>query len=233
MLNDLKDRCPNLKEIHLKNCNTVNLNPRLFPSTLFKLTFENCAIQPGLMKKFTEDLPELSSLDVSRTVRFDDAELSYMCGTDQLKVLIVNGCYRVTVEGLTKIAQQMTRLERLEMEDTGIVNINQNFELAAHHMARHMISLKHLNLKGCIPLTSTNLQNLVFGLKKLQTLNVACCPLKYSSLVEMEPYLRKLKLLELCTHQMEGHSTEKLESILMECSVRLVEKCASKCFHQH
>lgn len=228
MLKDLKERCPNLKEIHLKNCNTMNLDPSLLPSGLVKLTLENCAIEPGLMKHFTRDLPELSYLDVSRTVRFDDRELSYVCGTDQLKVLIMNGCYRVTAEGLSKAAQQMASLERMEIGDAAIENKNQNFELAAHHMTRHMVSLKHLNLQGCKPLTSDILKVLLSGLKKLETLNVACCLMKYDSFVNMEPYLKKIKLLEICSSEMGHQQVEDLESILLECSVKMV-RCVKSC----
>lgn len=228
MLKDLKERCPNLKEIHLKNCNTMNLDPSLLPSSLVKLTLENCAIEPGLMKHFTRDLPELSYLDVSRTVRFDDRELSYVCGTDQLKVLIMNGCYRVTAEGLSKAAQQMASLERMEIGDAAIENKNQNFELAAHHMTRHMVSLKHLNLQGCKPLTSDILKVLLSGLKKLETLNVACCLMKYDSFVNMEPYFKKIKLLEICSSEMGHQQVEDLESILLECSVKMV-RCVKSC----
>lgn len=229
MLKDLKERCPNLKEIHLKNCNTMNLDPSLLPSGLVKLTLENCAIEPGLMKHFTRDLPELSYLDVSRTVRFDDRELSYVCGTDQLKVLIMNGCYRVTAaEGLSKAAQQMASLERMEIGDAAIENRNQNFELAAHHMTRHMVSLKHLNLQGCKPLTSDILKVLLSGLKKLETLNVACCLMKYDSFVNMEPYFKKIKLLEICSSEMGHQQVEDLESILLECSVKMV-RCVESC----
>lgn len=229
MLTDLKDRCPNLEEIHLKNCNVANLNPKLFPATLVRLTLENCAVQPGLMKNFSEDLHQLSELNVSGTVRFDDTELSFLCRTNQLKVLILNGCYRVSVEGLSKVAQQMTNLERLELENTGIKNTNQNFELAAHHMTRHMTSLKQLNFKGCASLSPTVLQNLLSGLKKLQTLNIACCSLiKYSSLVTMEQNMKGLRMLELCQSQMEGHNVEDLESLLLECTVDVVERCLCK-----
>jgi hypothetical protein len=229
MLTDLRDRCPNLEEIHLKNCNIANLNPKLFPATLVRLTLENCAIQPGLMKDFSEDLPQLSDLNVSGTVRFDDTELSFLCRTNQLKALILNGCYRVTVEGLSKVAQQMTNLERLELEDTGIKNTNQNLELAVHHMARHMTSLKNLNFQGCASLSPTILQNLLSGLKKLQTLNIAFCPLiKYSSLVSMEQNMKGLRKLELSQSQMEDHSVEDVESLLLECTVSVVERSLCK-----
>ncbi|XP_061182468.1 F-box/LRR-repeat protein 12-like [Saccostrea echinata] len=231
MLNDLKDRCPNLEEIHLKNCNTTNLNPKLFPSTLVKLTLENCAVQPGLMKNFSQDLPQLLFLNVSGTVRFDDIELSYLCQAEQLKVLIiVNGCYCVSVESLSKIAQNLKNLLELELADTGIKNTNQNLELAVHHMTRNLSSLQHLNFKGCASLSPVILQNLLSGLKKLKILNIACCSdVKYTSLVSMEQNMKGLRLLELCESQMEGHNIEGLESLLLECSVHLVEPCTCKC----
>ncbi|XP_062592742.1 F-box/LRR-repeat protein 12-like [Saccostrea cucullata] len=230
MLNDLKDRCPNLAEIHLKNCNTTNLNPKLFPPTLVRLTLENCAVQPGLMKNFSEDLPQLLYLNVSGTVRFDDIELSYLCKSEQLKSLVVNGCYRVSVEGLSKIAQNLKNLQEMELADTGIKNTNQNLELAVHHMTRNMSSLHHLNFKRCASLTPVILQNLLSGLKKLKTLNIACCPdIKYTSLVNMEQNMRGLRLLEVCQSQMEGHNIEDLESLLVECSVHLTEPSSCKC----
>lgn len=81
----------------------MNLDFSLLFLGLVKLTLENCVIELGLMKYFIRDLLELFYLDVFRIVRFDDRELSYVRGIDQLKVLIMNGCYRVLVEGLLKV----------------------------------------------------------------------------------------------------------------------------------
>lgn len=81
----------------------MNLDFSLLFLGLVKLTLENCVIELGLMKYFIRDLLELFYLDVFRIVRFDDRELSYVFGIDQLKVLIMNGCYRVIVEGLLKV----------------------------------------------------------------------------------------------------------------------------------
>lgn len=81
----------------------MNLDFSLLFLGLVKLTLENCVIELGLMKYFIRDLLELSYLDVFRIVRFDDRELSYVCGIDQVKVLIMNGCYRVIIEGLLKV----------------------------------------------------------------------------------------------------------------------------------
>lgn len=82
MLKDLKERCLNLKEIYLKNCNIMNLDFSLLFLGLVKLMLENCVIELGLMKYFIRDLLELFYLDVFRIVRFDDRELSYVCGID-------------------------------------------------------------------------------------------------------------------------------------------------------
>lgn len=223
ILKNLKKKYPNLKKIHLKNYNTINLNPNLLPSNLIKLTLKNYTIKPNLIKHFTKNLPKLSYLNISKTIKFNNKKLSYIYNTNQLKILIINNYYKITAKNLSKTTQQITNLKKIKIKNTTIKNKNQNFKLTTHHITRHIISLKHLNLQNYKPLTSNILKILLSNLKKLKTLNITYYLIKYDSFINIKPYLKKIKLLKIYSSKIKHQQIKNLKSILLKYSIKIIK----------
>lgn len=167
MLQDIKERCPNIRELHLHGCNTEILDVSLLPVSIKSLTIASSSWQPRWLKQ--ADLSNLVYLNLNESVRVDNFDLDDIIKCSNLKKLVLEKCYRISDPGFQKIATNLTNLEELDLSGT------QCSDLALHHFSRHLVNLRTLVLKRCNNITNSGLFTLVTGLKKLECLDVTKC----------------------------------------------------------
>ncbi|ESP02459.1 hypothetical protein LOTGIDRAFT_84554, partial [Lottia gigantea] len=142
MLDDLAKRCPNIKSILLYECNTDNLECTKLPITLKTLIIQDSIWRPGWFRTGNEvkPHPNLKHLDLSGCSRIDNQDINDFIVWEDLEVLVLNRCYRVSEEGIVTIATHFPKLKQLELSGTMLG------ELAIHQISRNKSQLEHLNI---------------------------------------------------------------------------------------
>ncbi|XP_060083889.1 F-box/LRR-repeat protein 12-like [Ylistrum balloti] len=166
MLLDLRERCPNIRDLHLHMCNTDNISANNLPRSLTRLVLHGCSWQPRWLKGHEENLQKIEGLDLSCCSRVDSFDMQDIGNWKGLKVLKLNGLYRLNEKGIQHVATSLPLLERLELSYT------QCTELAVHHISRHLKNLCHLNMSNCSLLNDSAVETLSSGLHKLEYLDL-------------------------------------------------------------
>lgn len=164
MLQDIKERCPNIKELYLHGCNTEILDATLLPMSITSLTIASSSWKPRWLKQAL--FSNLIYLSLKDSVRVDNFDVEDIIKFTDIKKLILRKCYRISDPGFQKIATSFTNLEELDLSCT------ECSDLALHHFSRHLVNLHTLVLTNCKNITDSGLFTLVTGLKKLENLDV-------------------------------------------------------------
>ncbi|KAK3590722.1 hypothetical protein CHS0354_012297 [Potamilus streckersoni] len=215
MLDDIRDRCPNVKELHLYYVNVNSVDGGKLPSTLHTLKLDRCSWQPRWIKSGNPSLPNLRSLSVSHCVRVDNYDIQEFCQYSNLEKLNLCGCYRVKDCGLQNVAENLPHLTHLDIAATSIS------DLSVHHISRNMKDLQHLCLRRCSEITNGALATLVSSLKKLRYLDISEC-----SSIDADG-LRALNKLEslstlLCGPNIPNTVLEELQTDLPLCNITCI-----------
>ena len=168
MLGELCDRCPQIRSLHLEQCNTDNVNSDKLPSSLTYLTLRNCSWQPRWFKSRKQTLSNLKHLDLSHTTRVDNFDAEDISTFSNLEELKLNSCYRISETGIEKLTK-LSKLRVLAISGTGCT------DLALHHICRNLGSLQRLDISKCTKFTGSSIQNIGVSLKCLEYLNVSEC----------------------------------------------------------
>ena len=142
MLTDLKDRCPNIRELEVIENHFTQIPLKVFPPKLKVLRLKSCYIPGGWFSSCDQYLPQLEVLDLSDCKKTSDSDMKAISHCKALKVLKVDGCYRIGPSGLESIALSLSGLKQLHMSG---VNCS---DLALHHICRNLKLLTNLNLSG-------------------------------------------------------------------------------------
>ncbi|KAK7491941.1 hypothetical protein BaRGS_00016787 [Batillaria attramentaria] len=170
MVEDLKGRCPSLYWLHIEPGNVTNLSSAaLLPSSLTHLTLLKNTWQPRWLKDCGAALPNLIYLDLSETVRIDNQDVKDIAEFTKLQTLKLDGCYRLSEQGLQEIPKALTSLTSLSLSKCNTT------DLVAHHIGRNLKELRELDLSYSKSLTSSSLPALAEGLTKLEYLNLDWC----------------------------------------------------------
>lgn len=211
MLRELGDRCPNIRDLHLHLCNTDNISAMNLPCSLTRLVLHGCSWQPRWLKGIPGGLPKITELDLSCCCRVDSFDMQDIGKWSNMKILKLNGLYRLNEKGIQNIASSMPLLERLELSYT------QCTELAVHHISRHLGNLRHLNMSNCSLLNDSAVETLSFGLRKLEYLD-----LKSNSRLTISGLssLKACKVLSVLVFDLKDDSEkELLEAELPKCTI--------------
>ena len=207
MLKDMKERCPNFKELHLHFCNTDNITSDSLPPSLKKLVLHRCTWKPRWLRGSYEHLPNLKHLDLSCSSRVDSHDMEDVIKWPQLTTLILNGCYRINDVGIQNVVKNLSHLTRLELRATRFD------ELSVHHMSRNLKELTHLSLDNSLNMDDSSLETLASGCKKLEYINlIGCKKLTIDGLLQLKKckHLRQL----LCDNTLEEIDIENLHTAL-------------------
>ncbi|KAK3089550.1 hypothetical protein FSP39_004516 [Pinctada imbricata] len=212
MLQDLRERCPNLKELQMYHCNIDNIECTMLPTSLEKLVFHGCYWPcHWLQNDSNKHLPKLTYIDLSNTKRVDTFDIEDVCKFKNLKVFKANGCYRTIPQSLQQVCQSLTELVELDFGNTGIKDL----DLAIHHMTRHLVKLERLNLSGCPGLKASSVCDIISALKKLKVLDVSQCKnVCAEDLLKFPTAFEHLDLLIFDKKQLGDHSLESLKDSL-------------------
>ncbi|XP_050403790.1 F-box/LRR-repeat protein 12 [Patella vulgata] len=212
MLKDLSERCPNIKILHLYQCNTDNLDCQKLPATLTTLAVRSSVWQPRWFKldsNKTALLPQLKSLNVSGSARVDNFDIEDLNQWSNLEELMLNECYRVGQNGLTSIAMNLTKLKYLELAGTTIT------ELSMHHISRHLKLLEKLNLSRTAGLSDACLDEISSGLTQLRYLNISGCSEITSGGIKSLLLLKHLETLDLTNIISSDTELKDIQSVFL------------------
>ena len=215
MLQDLRERCPNMSTLELIKTNMSNVSIDNLPQKLTTLIITRSMIPPRWFQHLNKEnfLPDLQVLDLSFSTKTSNADLKDISVKDSIRVLKLNGCYRLTEDGLKAIAEKMTQLEELEISGTGCT------EGVLHVMCRNMTNMKGLNLSQCERLTPGCLDCIGSGLRQLEWLDVSDCHQVTDDTLPHLQKMTKLKKLIGSGTEVSKEGVEKLQAMIPKCEI--------------
>ncbi|XP_070563828.1 F-box/LRR-repeat protein 12-like [Ptychodera flava] len=215
VLQDLKERCPNLSHLEIMEANFNSLDASTLPSSLTSLVLQYCELPKQWFKDLSTDdslLPKLQCLDLSFSTRISQADLKDICNRP-LRELKLNGCYRINDTGIQHIAETLQDLEVLELAQCDIT------DLSLHHISRHLKKLDKLNLADCNSLTETGVPSLSL-LKNLRWLSLAHCNrIVNTSLLNLAKSLKLLKYLDISDIPKAVEVADDIRCTLPDCEI--------------
>ena len=168
MLKELSDRCPNIKHLGLVMASVTSLSVTKLPPGLTSLSITQSFIPSGWFH-VPNLLPELTELDLSDSTKTSSVDMKDIAKWTKLKVLRLNGCYRVKEEGLLAVAAACKSVTVLEIAETGVT------DSAIHHLSRAMPGLTRLNLARCNNVNDGSMETITACLHNLDWIDVTGC----------------------------------------------------------
>ena len=166
MLEDLRDRCPNIHYFHLHSVNIDTIDASKLPKTITKLFVQECTWPLGWLKN--ADLPNLRYLDVKDTRIMDTARVEDIIKFSSLEEISFARCYRINDKAIKLLVENLPNLKCLNLSETSMT------ELGLHHLCRALTGLIKLNLDHT-KIEDGSLETIAAGLKNLQELSVWDC----------------------------------------------------------
>ncbi|XP_025109873.1 F-box/LRR-repeat protein 12-like isoform X3 [Pomacea canaliculata] len=216
LLKELKNRCPSLLYLHLELSNITKLpSARILPSSLTHLVLHRNIWPPRWFQGSVASLTHLVHLDLAETTRVDNHDVRDIVQFTNLLSLKLDGCYRLTEEGLLLIPKHLRSLTSLSLMHCNTT------DLLAHHIARNLKELRELNLSFSKSLTESCLPIVIDGLLNLEQLFLDGCSnmsLKAFSVLSNSGTLKSLSI--------------KLEESFSEEEIQPWKKKMERCYIQ-
>ncbi|XP_064626149.1 F-box/LRR-repeat protein 12-like [Lineus longissimus] len=219
MLDELRERCPNITELCLSHTNlntSKGVESKRFPPKLKVLKIQHSQV-PCCMTwlsggKEGSLLPELQELDFSNSSAVNVHTLTAFGPRDNLKVLRLNGCYRLTGSLYENLFDNFPNLVILEIAETSVS------DTMLHQMCRKLTNLRHLHMAQSRQVTDAGIHCMSEGLKNLRWLNLAHC---HKVTFEGFRGLAKLNLayLSVAGNQLTENELKILEGAFKNCEV--------------
>ncbi|XP_013385202.1 F-box/LRR-repeat protein 12 [Lingula anatina] len=136
-LKDMRERCPNVRELHiiLSNLEDVNLKRSPLPSSLTLLNLSKCIFPAEWYPEIVSQLPKLTHL-ILQGCKVNNTHLKEICKAKTLKSLDLHGCYRINDDGINTVAKSLPNLEELII--TGCIYSDEGL----HHVSCNLKKLK-------------------------------------------------------------------------------------------
>jgi len=129
--------------LELQKCNTENIDYDNIPLSVCDLGITHSSWQHRWLKNKAQLLPQLTSLNLSYTVRIDRFDLQDIAQFTQLEVLNLDNCYRIQGGDFEIITKQLKLLESLSVNHIKIG------DLGIHHIAHDLRKLKTFSAHSC------------------------------------------------------------------------------------
>merc|ERR1711976_320166 len=115
--------------------NLTNVSAEWLPKNLEEISVNSSLVPQGWFHVMSVKklCPHLRSVDLSQSTKTNYQDLKDLSNYEELEVLKLNGCYRVTEEGLKSAAENLVNLHTLEIAET------QCTDLALHHICRKLV----------------------------------------------------------------------------------------------
>ena len=146
------------------------------PNSITELGLSSCLTSPEYFAGIEKSLPRLSTLNLEMSAKVSDRDISHICKCQNLEVLNLNGCYRVTDSAIEAIARTQSSLRELHLKDTKCSDIS------LFHISSHLKSLQKLSLGGMketflCKMSSKGMSCNLIGLKQATAfdLSYSCC----------------------------------------------------------
>lgn len=164
LLEAIRTSCPNIQELSLSRFYLEKISAEKLPESLVCLKLRECAWPLGWLKKAT--LPHLRHLDLGRTTRIDDSELSDIVKFTSIEELNLEELYRITDTGVKILCENMGQLKQLNLTSATLT------DLGVHHICRYLTSLEGLDI-GYSKISNSGLCNIGQSLPMLTFLSCA------------------------------------------------------------
>ncbi len=218
MLKDLQDRCPNMIILELCQANLTNVSVDNLPKMLKQLIIKSSLVTPGWFNGLTTSsviLQNLCHVDLSYSSKTSNTDIKHICTRKSITFLKLNGCYRVTEEGLKHISDNLLGLTVLHISETACT------DLSLHHISRQQKKLQELDISKCGQITDGGLGSVITGLSELTWLSIADCPKIAVSAARQLTKLIKLKHLNVAKNDFDASLMQDLKSSLPSCIIIL------------
>ena len=215
MLEDLCERCPNIKVLHLCLMNIDELDASKLPKTITELVIQECTWPVGWLKNV--DLPQLRVLDVSDTRIIDNARAEDFVKFPNLEELHLSHCYRIGDKAVKLLVENLPNLTYINLTDTVVT------ELGLHHLCRALPELARLYI-DCTKIQDGAIETIATGLKKLQELSVANCRSLSEDCYRSLKSLKSLKKLTVTENTVSQTMLDEISLALPHCNIIQVKK---------
>ena len=209
MLEDLRDRCPNISYFHLCSVNIDSVDASKLPKTIKKLVIQECTWPLGWLKNV--ELPNLRVLDVTDTRIMDIARVEDIVKFVSLEELSFDCCYRINDKAIKLIVENLPNLKCLNLSETSMT------ELGLHHLCRALPGLIKLNIDNT-KIEDDSLETVADGLKNLQELSVWECRRLSQDWYEPVKKMKNLKRLTV-TESIWKSVVEEINIALPQCKI--------------
>ena len=210
MLDDLRERCPNIKEFHLCLVNIDELHASKLPKTITKLVVRECTWPLGWLKN--AELPNLRILDVSDTRIIDSNKTEDFIKFSSLEEINLAYCYRINDKAVKMLAENLTNLKCLNLKDTSVT------DLGIHHLCRGVPELLRLNI-DYTKIEDGAMDTIATGLKKLEDLSIANCPRLSKDNYRPLKNLKSLKKLTIAVYEVSQSVFDEISIALPHCNI--------------
>lgn len=218
VLQDVHERCPNLRDFCFTHTNFTGVSVNAMPKNVESLSILHSLIpskwfSPLICNK--EIMPNLSTLDLSFCGKTTDLTLECIAkARTGLSSLRLNGCYLVTCEGLKSVAVNLKQLTVLEVSETKCD------DLAVHHICRGLSKLRELNLSKCMRVSDGSLAIISSTLHELKSLKLrGCTQLSEQGFLSLMNCSNALCKLDAADTRMNAQTVRRLDLSLPNCVI--------------
>lgn len=172
LLEEIKIKALHLSTLTLSYCYLNNIDIASFPGSINKLCLSHSLVRLGLFKtlKTKNVFPVIEDLDLTCCTRISTADITSICHLHTLKILTLNGCYRITDNDVREIATKLKNIIFLDLSDCKRIT-----DVSLQHIAQHMKDIEKLHLCNCHLISPSGLIYLKHGCSNLEFLDLIGC----------------------------------------------------------
>ncbi|XP_053394943.1 F-box/LRR-repeat protein 12-like isoform X2 [Mercenaria mercenaria] len=164
LLEEISTACPNIEELQLHRFYLEKMSSSRLPRSLTHLKLRECGWPLGWLND--ADLPNLRILDLGKTTRIGDSEISSIVKFTNLEELNLEELYRISDLGVKELAENCTLLKVLKLTSAKVA------DLGVHFICRNMVSLRGLDLSYTL-ISDSAVDDIITSLPNLKSFGVA------------------------------------------------------------
>lgn len=172
LMQEIKKKAPRLSNLTLYRSDLNNIDVGSFPTSITKLSLAHSLVPLKWFDtlKTKNVFPFIQDLDLSFCTRISSEDITNICCLHTLKILTLNGCYRVVDDNVRDIATKLNNIVSLDVSDCKKLT-----DTSLHHIARNLKSLEKLCLRNCHMMSTLGLASLKDNTVNLNFLDLVGC----------------------------------------------------------